>query len=190
MTEYYYVPPGFELYEFDDASLRPGQPARRRFRHFNGPVGQPAEEVVLGWSAGDAAVLVATSGRPGDEDPEWSRMGAAHLALGGTFLRASARPATTRGVGQEMRRIAESAELWSPGPAIVPGGPPSDLAVLDGYILARSAAGGQQVLIAAVGLAPGQLQVRQVGDWAAYDLDATRTQSLNELNQARHEQPQ
>jgi hypothetical protein len=189
MTDYY-VPPGFGLYEFDDAPLRPGQPARRWFRHFNGPVGQPAEEVILGWTAGDAAVLVATSGRPGDEDTEWGRMSAAHLALGGTFLSASARRATSREVGQEMMRIAQSPGLWSPGPVIVPAGAPADLAVLDGYVIARSPAGGQHVFIAAVGMMPGQLLVRAVRDWAVYDLDATCGHSLSELNQALQAQPQ
>jgi hypothetical protein len=190
MTDYHYVPPEFELYEFDDTLLGPSSPARRWCRHWNGPVGQPADEVILGWTAGSAAVLVATSGRPGDEDTEWSRMGAAHLALGGTFLSASARPATTREVGQEMRRIAGSPGLWSPGPVIVPGEAPADLADLNGYVLARSEAGNQQLLIAAVGVEPGRLRARRVGDWTVYDLDATRGHSLSDLSQARQDQPQ
>jgi hypothetical protein len=189
MTDYY-VPPSFGLYEFDGTPLPPDQAARRWFRHWNGPVGQPAEEVVLGWTAGDAAVLVATSGRPGDEDTEWGRMSAAHLALGGTFLSASARPAGTREVGQEMMRIARSPGLWSPGPVIVPGETPAELAVRDGYVIARSQAGGQHVFIAAVGVAAGQLLVRAVRDWTVYDLDATRGHSLSELNQALKDQPQ
>ena len=184
------MPPAFGLYEFDDVPLRLDQRVRRWFRHWNGLVGQPAEEVILGWTAGDAAVLVATSGRPGDEDTEWGRMSAAHLALGGTFLSASDRPATTRGVGQEMMRIARSPGLWSPGPVLVAGAEPADLAVLDGYVIARSRAGEEHVFVAAVGVAPGQLLVRAVGDWAGYDLDGTRGHSLSELNQAREDQPQ
>src|ERR1700761_3548588 len=140
MTDYY-GPPPFGLYELDDAPPGPDQPVRRWLRHWNGPVGQPAEEVILGWTAGDAAVLVATSGRPGDEDTEGGRMSAA------------------------------------------------DLAVLDGYVIARSRAGEEHVFVAAVGVAPGQLLVRPVGDWAVYDLDATRGHSLSELEQARQDQP-
>jgi hypothetical protein len=92
-----YVPPGFGLYEFDDAPLRPGQPARRWFRHWNGPVGQPADEVILGWTAADAAVLVATSGRPGNEDTERGRTSVRGARLG------RLRP------GRRLRALAERA---------------------------------------------------------------------------------
>ena len=50
-------------------------------------------------------------------------------------LRMPARPDTTEGVAQEIRRIASSAELWAPGPALTPGGPPSDVAACEGFCL-------------------------------------------------------
>jgi len=55
---YYYAPPQFGLFEFDDESLGLERPTGRRwFGHWNGLVGEPAEEVTLAWSAGDATVM-------------------------------------------------------------------------------------------------------------------------------------
>jgi hypothetical protein len=69
----YYVPPRFDLFEFDDEllGLSP-QSSQRRFGHWNGLISEPAREVTLVWSAAGATVLVATSG--GDEPPEFARV--------------------------------------------------------------------------------------------------------------------
>jgi hypothetical protein len=169
---YGYVPPGFELYEFDDESLRPGQPGRRTFHNWNGQVDTPAQEVSLAWQAGDATALVSTSGRP--DEAQWARLSAAHLALAGDTLRIPGRPSTTEEVTREIQRIATSAELWSSGPAIIPGGSPSDVAVCDGFCLAYSHANAEIVLIAAVGVRADQLRVRKVRDLGCYDFDGTQ----------------
>jgi hypothetical protein len=176
----YYVPPRFDPFEFDDESLGLSQqPSRRRFSGWNGLVREPAEEVILAWSAAGATVLVATSGR--DEPPEFARLTAAHLALGGTALPVPGRPSTTRAVVQEIERIATTEELWAPGPVIAPGGSPSHQAAGNGFSVAYSPVGGETVLVAAVGVRPDQFRVRKVTDWEAYDLDATTSHSLSEL---------
>lgn len=167
-----YVPPKFELYEFDAGSVPPGQPERRTFHGWNGPIGEPAEEVSLAWWAGDAAAFVSTSGRP--NETRWARLSTAHLALAGESLRIPARPGTTGEVAQEIRRIAASAELWTPGPALVPGGTPADVAVCDGFCLAYSRIDTEMVLVAAAGVDAGQLRVRKVRNWSDYDVDATQ----------------
>jgi hypothetical protein len=177
-----YLPPAFALYEFDDTAFEPGLDRRRWFGGWHGPAGEPAEQVMLTWAAGDRAVLVATTDRAGD--PEMARLSAALLALGGDELPVAARPSSPREVHRELRRISAAAGLWSPAPPVAPAGPPADVAVLDGYVLAVSQAGPQQVLIAAVGLDAEQFEVRPVRDWAAYDVDATKGHSLAELNQA------
>jgi len=47
---YYYAPPQFELFEFDDESPGLGRQAGQRwFSHWNGLAGEPAEEVTLAW---------------------------------------------------------------------------------------------------------------------------------------------
>jgi len=167
-----YVPPKFELYEFDGGSLPPGQPERRTFHSWNGLIGEPAEEVSLAWWAGPAAAFVSTSGRP--NEAQWARLSAAHLALAGETLRIPARPGTTGEVAQEIRRIAASAELWAPGPALVPGGSPADVAVCDGFCLAYSQLDAELVLVAAAGVDADQLRVRKVRNWSDYDLNATQ----------------
>jgi hypothetical protein len=169
---YTYVPPKFELYEFDGGSLPPGQPERRTFHSWNGAVNEPAEEVSLAWWAGPAAAFVSTSGHP-DED-QWARLSAAHLALAGDALLIPSRPGTTEEVMQEVRRIASSAELWSPGSAIIPGGSPANVAVCDGFCLAYSHIDAELVLVAAVGVGADQLRVRKVRNWSDYDLNATQ----------------
>ncbi|MGH3245445.1 MAG: hypothetical protein ACRDOI_04415 [Trebonia sp.] len=162
-----YVPPEFELYEFDGGSLPPDQPERRTFHTWNGAVNESAEEVSLAWWAGPAAAFVSTSGRP--DEARWARLSAAHLALAGDNLLIPSRPGTTGEVAQEIRRIASSAELWTPGPALVPGGPPADVAVCDGFCLAYSQLGAEMVLVAAVGVGADQLTVRKVRNWSDYD---------------------
>jgi hypothetical protein len=176
----YYVPPRFDPFEFDDESLGLSpQSSRRRFSGWNGLVREPAEEVILAWSAVGATVLVATSGR--DEPPEFARLTAAHLALGGTALPVPDRPSATEAVVREIERIATTEELWAPGPVIAPGGSPSHLAAGNGFSIAYSPVGGEMVLVAAVGVRPDQFRVRKVTDWDAYDLDATTSHSLSEL---------
>src|ERR1700722_5878652 len=119
---YSYVPPVFELYEFDDEPLGTRRHVRRGFHAWNGPVNDPAEEVSLAWSSPDAAVLVSTS-RWSDEAGS-ARLSAAHLALAGTDLPIPARPGTTEEVQGEIQRIAAAAELWSPLHPIIADGTP------------------------------------------------------------------
>jgi hypothetical protein len=177
---YSYVPPEFGLYELDDEALRPVPPGRRAFHGWNGLAGEPAEEVSLGWRAGDAAAFVSTSQRP--DEAQWARLSAAQLALGGDTLGIPGRPRTTQGVAREIQRIGASAELWSPGPVIVPGGSPADVAVCEGFCLAYSHFGPNTVLVAAVGLRTDQLRVRKVRDWSDYDFDATQVHALSDLS--------
>jgi hypothetical protein len=182
----YYAPPQFELFEFDDESLGLGpQSSRRWFSHWNGLVGEPAEEVTLAWSAAGATVLVATSGR--DEPTEFARLSAAHLALGGTLLPVSVRPSSAAAVHGEIERISATEELWTPGPVIAPGGAPSQVAAGNGFSIAYGNVDGVMVLLAAVGVHPDQFSVRKVADREAYDFDATTEHTLSELNRADHE---
>jgi hypothetical protein len=180
----YYAPPRFELFEFDGESLGLGpQRGRRWFSHWNGLVGEPAEEVTLAWSAAGATVLVATSAR--DEPAEFTRLSAVHLALGGTLLPVPVRPGSAEAVNAEIRRISGTEALWAPGPVMAPGGAPSRVAAGNGFSVAYSdAGGGAVVLLAAVGVRPDQFSVRKVTDWEAYDLDATTSHPLSELNRA------
>jgi hypothetical protein len=174
-----YVPPEFDLYEFDDERASTGTPARRWFSHWNGPVGAPAQEVRLGWSAGDATVLVGTQGQLQHEP--WARLGAAHLALGGDELPLPGRPARATATQLELKRIMSSDELWSEAPAMVADGPTSQAAVLAGYAIAWCWVGESVALVAAVGIAPDKFRLRKVRDWTAYDHDATRRFPLSDL---------
>lgn len=180
---YYYAPPRFELFEFDGESLGLGpRRGRRWFSHWNGLLGEPAEEVTLAWSGDGATVLVTTSGR--DEPTEFARLSAVHLALGGTSLPVPVRPGSAEAVNAEIKRISATGELWAPGPAMAPGGAPSQVAEGNGFSVAYSDAGGEMVLLAAVGVRPDQFSVRKVTDWEAYDLDARTGHTLSELNRA------
>jgi hypothetical protein len=176
----YYVPPRFDLFEFDEEPLGLSpQSSQRWFSHFNGLSSKPAETVTLAWSTAGVTVLVDTSGR--DEPAAFARLSAAHLALGGTTLPAPARPGSTAAVQREIRRYAETDELWAPGPVMAPGGSPSQVAAGNGFSLAYSPVGSETVLVAAVGIRLDQLAVRKVTDWDAYDLDATTSHPLSEL---------
>jgi len=177
---YSYIPPAFELYEFDDEPLGTRRYVCRGFNGWNGPVNSPAQEVSLAWSSPDSAVLVSTTGQA--DDARWARLSAAHLALGGTTLPIPARPGSTGEVQEEIQRIAESTELWSPLHPIMTGGTSAAVAVLSGFLLACTQAGSGHVLVAATGVRIDQLRVRKVRDWGAYDIDATQSHPLSDLS--------
>jgi hypothetical protein len=174
-----YVPPEFDLYEFDDDRLSPGSPPRRWFSHWNGALGAPAQEVRLGWSAADATVLVGTQGQLRHEP--LARLGAAHLALGGLEMPLASRPASATATQRELQRIMSSDELWSEAPAMMAGGAASQVAILAGYVIAWCRAGEGAALVAAVGIRPDKFRLRKVRDWTAYDHDATRRFPLSDL---------
>ena len=175
----YYVPPRFDLFEFDEESPGLSAVSQRWFSHWNGLIGKPAEEVNLAWSTAGATVLVATS--VWDEPTVFARLAAAHLALGGTVLPVPSRPGSTA-VSDGDPGYSETEELWVPGPVMAPGGSPSQMAAGDGFSLAYSRAGSETVLVAAVGIRSDRLRVRKVTGWEAYDLDATTSHPLSELN--------
>jgi hypothetical protein len=177
-----YEPPQFDRYEFDDECPSPATRARRWFSHWNGPIGAPAQEVRLGWSAGDATVLVGTQGKLQHEP--WARLGAAHLALSGDDLPLARRPASATATQRELQRIMSSDELWSEAPALVAGGPASQAAALAGYAIAWCGVGEGVAFVAAVGIAPDNFKLRKVRDWTAYDHDATRRFPLSDLKRS------
>jgi hypothetical protein len=177
----HFVPAPFGLYEFDDTDRAgPDGAARRWFSHWNGLIGAPAEEVSLGWSAGGATVVVATSGRSYDD--AYARFRAAHLALGGNELPIAHRPESPAAVGQEMKRIRDADDLWSEVPGVRPGGPPASAATGGGFAVGYNRLDDGIIFVAAVGIGPGQFRVRPVRDWGAYDVDARRSFPLSALN--------
>jgi hypothetical protein len=125
--------------------------------------------VLLGWSQGDATVLVCTSGR-GYYKAE-ARWRTAHLALGGTLPRT---PMSTAEKGRELERVRDDAELWSPSDGPIPGSSEAEVAHLEGYTLAYGIQEHGAVLLAAAGPIRKDMLVRQVRDWSPYGVDATR----------------
>lgn len=173
-----FVPAIFDLYEFDQSDQR-ANTVRRWFDHWDGPMGQPAEEVTLSWSAADAVALVCTSGRS-YSDAE-ARLRACHLALGGTTLPLPERPASAADTFQEMERLSSTATSWSTHPN---NADQAQLKIVNGrgfatgYTLLRHGA----IFVAATGVAPDELQIRPVRDMTSYDVDATVSFPLSSLH--------
>jgi hypothetical protein len=175
-----YVPPLFELYECDDGGQSVASaPVRRWFSDWNGLIGAPAEEVTLGWSAGDATVLVGTRGEVHYEP--WARHEAALLLLSGDEIVLPSRPTSPGAVHRELQRIMSTDKLWSAIPALFAGGPAAQAAVLDGYALAYCLLGKGAVFVAAIGVDPGKVRIRKVADWTTYDHDASTSFPLSDL---------
>jgi hypothetical protein len=164
-----YVPAAFDLYEFDD---RDAADPRRRFLHWDGPVGSSAEEVILGWSRGGTSALVCTSGRP--YDVLEARFRAAHVALGGNALAIPNRPPSAAAVARELERLRDTGEAWSPIPPLLPDASRTEAAVCDGFAIGYSIIKGGAVFIAAVGIAPSAFGIRAVEYWDPYGVDATK----------------
>ncbi len=170
-----FVPARFALYEFDDRDQQAG-PVRRWLNHWDGAVGQPAEEVALAWSVDDAVVLVCTSGR--DYDDAEARSRAAHLALGGNTLPVANQSVDVADTVREMECLSSTHQAWSQPKAAL------DLRFtttatpefLTGYLLLDYGA----VFFAA---APArQPRIRPVDNWTRYDVDATVEFPLSALH--------
>ena len=176
-----FVPARFDLYEFGgDRGGAPGRVVRRWFSGFNGAIGEPPQNVTLGWSDGEATVLVCSSG-----SASWgvmdARSRAAQLALGGTELPVPSRPASATDTLEEMARIASAHELWTRCPGVLADGRAAETITWGGFALGCLELGHGAIYLAAVGLDPAGFRVRQVADWAAYDIDASRSFPLREL---------
>ena len=117
-----FVPARFALYEFADRDQQAG-PVRRWLNHWDGALGQPAEEVTLAWSVDDAVVLVCTSGR--DYHDAEARSRAAHLALGGNTLPVANQSADVADTVREMECLSSTT------PSLVPAQSRSGLAIHD-----------------------------------------------------------
>ncbi|HTJ66699.1 MAG TPA: hypothetical protein VL551_04150 [Actinospica sp.] len=159
-----YITPSFPLYEFalestdDDA-------ARRWFVHWDGRVGDPAEDVLLGWSSGSARVLVCTTGRTLDR--RYARCRAVHLALGGDFLPAASRPASPAQIARAMERLRDDDDAWSPIGGCVPGATSAEAAEDFGCIVAYTLFDGGAVFVVAVGVPLEHVKVRVARDSSA-----------------------
>lgn len=179
-----YLPAPFPLYE-SGAPGRVEHPTgrqRRWFAHWDGPIGSPAEEVLLGWSDGDATHVVCTSGRAYDKAS--ARLRAAHLALGGTLLQPSdvKRASSAQETVAELERIRDAGDLWSPFAFDdLPGVSSGEATDYNGHALAYAILEHGAVLMAAVGATTDHLQVRTVEDWSPYGVDATREFALSDL---------
>lgn len=187
----WYVPPEFGLYEFDDTSLtvRPGAPARRWFPHFNGRVGQPADEVQLGWRdhTGRQVVVgtMVASTSPLPVEPS-ARGSVAFMVLGGKQLWI---PDRVHGRGAELRAqlaLAETdAREWSRSQVVVDGTPyPSRLTTLVGATAGYTVTGDHLVTFAAVGIEADEIRPRATDSPSeAYAVDPTEPHTTDELEQ-------
>jgi hypothetical protein len=177
---YSYVPPTFDLFEFDDESLHLGQQGRRQFNDWNGLANQPAQEVTLAWRTDRAVVLVATSDHA-DADGAWARLTAVHMALGGDTLPIPARPDSDEATHGEIQRLTSTEEFWRLGPALFDSGSLAHVAVCDGFSVGYGHMGDIMVCIAATGIRPDQFKVRKVRDGTVYDIDPGNPHPLSEL---------
>jgi hypothetical protein len=162
------MPPAFEVFEFDDSPAYIRGDAARWLCHWDGLVGQPAEEVILGWRARDTVALVCTSGREYNEID--ARQRTAHIALGalsGTALplpaRRDADPAATF---REIERLSSQDTLWHSATDLHEFTVVREPGFAAGYRLLEAGA----LFVASTGLAREQLQARPVLDWTVYDL--------------------
>jgi hypothetical protein len=169
-----FIPAGFAPFEYDDNPVASGAGAARRwFSHWNGRIGRPAHEVVLGWSDGRATVLVATSGDAFNR--EMSRYRLAHLALGGAELGARPPDLPSPTVPDLLHDVAGDDRRWS-------GTGQEERVEHDLFAGWYGPRGAVTVFVATAGPLTGRPGVREVLDWAAYDIDGSRPFPLGALN--------
>lgn len=182
-----FIPPAFELFEFDDGSPSSGQPARRWLSNWMALDRHPADEVVLAWSPNaQIVVTVGTSDR--SHQSELLRHVSAVQALGGGDLPVPARPEPAAAVHHEIDRIVTADNLWRPLPPMFPGAPVGEACELGGYAIGYCYLDqGLAVTVTAVGIPVVEFRVRPVRDWEHYNIDASKNHTLEELDAARQE---
>jgi hypothetical protein len=183
-----FIPPEFQLCEFDDGPSLPAPPARRWLSNWMAIEGTPADEVVLGWSPGTGTVVtVGTSERA--QERELLRLVCAVQALGGGDLPVPAMPEPSGGaVHREIDRIVAAADLWRPLPPMLPAALEGEACELEGYAIGYCClADGPAVTVASVGVPVDRFKVRPVQGWRAYNVNASEQHTLEELSRARQE---
>lgn len=177
----HFVPPEFDLYEFDEGNVTTGRDStpRRWFIHWDGLIDAPAEEVMLGWAAGDSIAIVCTSGRRYDRSE--ARLRAAHVALGGDVLTIPGRPQGPLATGRAMNEFRNS-QLWT-GTADTPNTEDAaEAASPEGYSIGYQRLRDGIVFIAAVNVETTQFRIRKVQDWSPYDIDPRASFPLSALD--------
>ncbi len=102
-----YVPPDFDLFDFDNDAAAPG--VVRDLCAWHGHHNYPAQEVALSWVCGSRKVLVAT-GLSQETQVHPSREGVMRLAMSQGWLNAVREPVTGEVAGQ----VAADDTLWRP----------------------------------------------------------------------------
>lgn len=159
-----FIRPAFELFEFDDGLANIRGEATRWLGHWDGLIGQPAEEVMLGWRARDAVAVVCTSGREYNDID--ARQRAAHVALGGTALGLPKNRPDPAATWREIERLSSQDSLWHSATDLQEFTVVHGQGFVAGYRLLEAGA----LFVASTGLAREQLQARQVLDWNVYDV--------------------
>ena len=152
-----YIAPSFPLYEFESETPADGA-ERRSFVHWDGRVGDPAEDVSLAWESKLAKVLLCTTGRVFDR--AGARHRAVHLAIGGTFLPTADRPVGSTQIAGAMERLRDDDDAWSPARGLVPGATDAEAAQRFGCALAYTLFDGGAVFVVAVGVPLEHVRVR------------------------------
>ena len=183
-----FIPPVFQLCEFDDGLSSPGPPARRWLSNFTMLEGTPAGEVVLGWSPGTGTVVtVGTSER--SHERELLRSVCATQALGGGDLPVPRMPELAGAALQEIDRIVAAADMWRPLLPMLPAALEGEACELEGFAIGYCAlADGLAVTMASVGVPVSRFKVRPVQNWGAYDINASEQHTMEELSRAWREQ--
>lgn len=184
----WYKPPPFPLFEFDDSALPCAhrQGARRWIPGFSGAIGEPAQNVELGWrSLGGAQVAIRTFSDNACARPDsWARESAVLILSGLQF--ASPGPPVRRVVasGADVKGLAEQDELWHESELVVNvTSTRAVAAVLRGLHVGYAKTGDVVIAFVAGGIGNGIVQVRSLSaDSEGYVVDPRTPLTLTEVD--------
>lgn len=185
----WYTPPTFPLFEFDDSFLsrveRRG--AQRWLPSFNGRIGDPAQNVQLGWrSASGAQVSVGTFGEGAAGGSDTSNRSSPAWMLSGVQFYDPGPPLTPAvKTSADIRRLSEQDELWRDGELVVDGEPlHAFTAVVRGLLGGYAVTGDLVLAFVTKALDADVIPVRSLVDGAkAYPVDPTKGHTLPEIDQ-------
>jgi len=164
----WYTPPPFSPFEFDDSYL-PGDQhprARRWMSGFNGAIGEPAQNVQLGWrSDSGAQVAIGTFEDKAQFTDSSGRMSAVWMLDGLQFVSPGPPVAYAVKSGTDMQRLAQQDELWLESELVVDGASTRAVrAVLRGFHVGYARTRDVVIAFVAGGLGNDIVHVRSLRD--------------------------
>lgn len=181
MSQVAYLPPDWIPYEY--VPLVAGNGVSRWMPSWQGPVGEPAEQVCLGWSAGNRRTLVGTLVAARSSSESDFRRTAALFAFGGDQLKPnSARD--SQEIYDRVEHLVAERQLWASVAVMIDGrdGLASFIHCDEDVLLGYAVPGRFLVTIACVGVEESDVRIARMTSGDVYPVNPLKPATLADVS--------